>query len=72
MGITFGTGFISVAYGMLKLVISKGDPKATSAAISTITWGAIAVAISFFAIVIKTIVVNMTGVTGLDETLPDF
>lgn len=72
MGITFAAGFVSIAYSLVQLVISRGDPKSTSTAFKTFTWGVAAVVISFIVIVIKNIIVNMIGIKGIDNVLPNF
>lgn len=71
-GIAFGLGFISIAVGLVKMVLSQGDPKATQGSFNAIKWGIISVVISLLVFTIKTIVVRLVGVTGMENATPDF
>lgn len=72
LGVAFGLGFVSVAMSLVKMVLSQGDPKATQGAFNGIKWGIIAIAISLFVFTVKTIVVELVGITGMDDATPSF
>lgn len=71
-GIAFGLGFISVAVGLVKMVLSQGDPKATQGSFNAIKWGIISIVISLLVFTIKNIVVRLVGVTGMENATPNF
>lgn len=72
MGLVFGLGFISVAVGFIQIITSGGDPKATGKGFTTVKWGIIAVLLAFLVIVIKTIILNTTGVTRINDVPTGF
>jgi hypothetical protein len=71
MGGVFALGFISVAVGFVQIITSQGDPKATDKGFNSVKWGVIALLLAFFIIVIKTVIFNAIGVTGINNA-PDF
>jgi hypothetical protein len=71
MGGVFALGFISVAVGLIQLITSQGDPKSTGKAFNSIKWGIMAILLAFFVIVIKILIFDTVGITGINNA-PDF
>jgi hypothetical protein len=70
MGIGFAVGFLALAAGFLQLVLSGGDPKATEKGFSTIKWSIIALVLTVLVFILKSILLNLFGVTDPNVIQP--
>lgn len=74
IGIGFSFGFVSLAYGFILYILSKGDPKQTQRAFNAALYGAIASFAALGLVFARGQVLNALGVTevGILQPLPDF
>lgn len=63
--IAIGLSIVALAIGFLQMATSSGDPKNAERAQRTLTWGVVGLVVSLFAYVLKLVLLNMAGVSGL-------
>jgi hypothetical protein len=61
--IGFGLSIISMAVAFVQFVTSAGDPKSTEKAQTALVWSAISAVVSLSAFALKTILINIAGIT---------
>jgi len=64
--IAVGISVAMLAFGFLQIATSSGDPKSVEKAQRALLWGAVGLLVSLLAFVLKTVLLNAAGVSGVN------